>query len=189
MIETFRYLLTSISTSQGLIRIGTDKCKRDDDAESEVEDADGGDSEEGSDSEELDDSSDDSSSETDEPRRKPDIDLLENLDTELRINVNLLRSKIPGCPVQECLKALDTHKTVGAAQKWLMLRFGYTELDTLDADTKAIVERLIDEMPFDLDVLECIQVLRSSRGDYDRARKGLQWMYGDRQKIFMVGWG
>ena len=55
--------------------------KADSDDEEEDQDED---EEDGSSSEELDYSSDDSSSETDEPRRKPDLDLLNNMDPELR---------------------------------------------------------------------------------------------------------
>ncbi len=155
--------------------------------------------EDGSSSEELDYSSDDSSSETDEPRRKPDLDLLNTMDPELRSLVERLRSKLSGCPVQECLKALDAVKARNTTQelsqteqykltrKTLMRKFGYTELEAMDPETRACVERLMDEVPFDCDVLECKEAVRSSKGNYDGARQELQWRYGYRQKIFMGG--
>lgn len=163
-----------------------DKAKRYDDAESQAEDEDEYEDEALSDLERLNYSSDDSSSETDEPRRKPDIDLYENLDVELRAKVDLLQSRFPGCPAQECLRALDIDETINTAQKILIQRFHYTEIGDLDPETRASVERLMDEMPVDVDVLECIRALRSSGGHYGRARKDLQYEYGHRQKTSTV---
>lgn len=150
-----------------------DKARGDDDAESQVEnddedaseDASGNESEDqsedenddeyddesedesedGSNSEELDYSSDDSSPETEEPRRKPDVDLLETIDADLRSEVEQLRSKLPGCPVQECLKALTECKkqeqsSIEVTAALLMRRFGYTELETVDPETRASLE-------------------------------------------------
>lgn len=188
-----------------------DKAKANDDAESQVEiaseDANGGEREdegdgkveaeaqdesedESSSEEEFDYSSDDSSPETDEPRRKPDIDLLETIDADLRSQVEQLRSELPGCPVQECLKALaeckgDSKRPIEDTRRRLMRRFGYTELEAMNADTRASVERLMEEMPFDCDARECREALRSSGGDYKGARRYLQQMFGHRQKIFM----
>ena len=101
--------------------------------------------------------------------------------------------------MQECLYALDEVKARKTTQelsqteqydltrKTLVYRFGYTEFDTMDPETRACVERLLDEVPFDCDVLECKDAVRSSKGDYDGARQELQWRYGYRQKIFMGG--
>lgn len=146
-------------------------------------------------SEELDYSSDDSSPETDEPRRKPDIDLLNTIDPELRSQVERLQKELVGCPVQECLRALgqvkkrytfSEAKTHGVARSLLMHWFGYTELEATDPEIRATVERLLEHMPFDCDVLECKDAVRSSNGDYARARRFLQQMYGHRQKIFLM---
>lgn len=63
--------------------------------------------------------------------------------------------------------------------------FGYTEMDSLNLEARASVERLMDTMPFDCDELECIDALRASGGDYESAREELQWSFGHRQKIFM----
>lgn len=151
---------------------------------------DGDDSDDGSSSEELVYSSDDSSPESDEPRRKPDLDLLQTIDADLRTKVERLRSELQGCPVQECLKALALFKGVTwKARAGLMEKFGYTELDifTTDPETRTIVERLMDEVPFDCSVLECLDAVRHSEGTYAGARGYLQEAYGHRQKIFMRG--
>lgn len=52
-----------------------------------------------------------------------------------------------------------------------MRRFNYTELDTLDPEIRESVERLMEDMAFDVDALECKMALRSSGGSYDGARK------------------
>ena len=93
-------------------------------------------------SEELEYSSDDSSSETDEPRRKSDIALLSTIDADLRSKVEYLRSELPGCPVQECLRALDRHGDQDTARTYLYAAFSYTELDTLRPEEREMVERL-----------------------------------------------
>ena len=166
-----------------------DKARRGDDAESQVEDED--ESEEESEDESISDkleySSDDSSPEEEEPRRKPDVDLLQTLDGDLRSKVEQLQSELPGCPVDECLEALKvtTGKNLKTARTLLMQRFGYTELDTMDPGMRASVERLMEDMPFYCDVLQCRDALRSSDGDHDGAREFLRQMYGYRQKIFM----
>ena len=67
-------------------------------------------------------SSDDSSPETDEPRRKRENDLLDTIDADLRSKVEYLRSELPGCPVQECLRALAKHGNRDMARVYLNLR-------------------------------------------------------------------
>ena len=67
-------------------------------------------------------SSDDSSPGTDEPRRKRDIDLLDTIDADLRSKVEYLRNKLPGCPVQECLRALAKYGNRDTARRYLKIR-------------------------------------------------------------------
>ena len=120
-------------------------------------------------SEELEYSSDDSSSETDEPRRKPDIALLDTLDADLRSKVELLRSQLPGCPVQECLKALDKFGQQATARSYLLQRFGYSVLDALCAEERKTVKSLMKSLPFQCSVEECQHAIRISDGDLDDA--------------------
>ena len=176
-IEKYLPLPSGYLDLSGPIRNRYDKATEDED--------DGDESDDSSSSEELDYSSDDSSPESDEPRRKPDLDLLQTIDADLRTKVEKLRSELQGCPVQECLKALALFNGVSRkARAGLMEDFGYTELDTMAPETRAIVERLMDEVPFDCSELECLDAVRSSNGTYARARGYLQEAYGHRQKIF-----
>ena len=132
--------------------------------------------------EELEYSSDDSSSETDEPRRKADIDLLDRLDADLRSKVELLRNELPGCPVQECLKALDKFGQQVSARFYLCQRFGYTKIDTLSAEEREMVERLMENVPFECSVEECQHAIRRSNGDLDNALA-----YLENRKVFLIG--
>lgn len=69
-----------------------------------------------------------------------------------------------------------------------MSQFGYIELEAMNPQTRATVERLLEDLPFDCDALECKDALCSSKGDYDGARRYLKWAYGHRQKIFKGPW-
>ena len=139
-------------------------------------------SDDGNSWEELEFSSDDSSSETDEPRRKSDIALLDTIDADLRIKVEFMRSELPGCPVQECLRALDIYGEHYSARRHLYKRFHYTELDTLFPKEREIVERLMEKLSFNCSVELCRIAVRKSYGDSDRALA-----YLENRKVFLRG--
>ena len=168
-----------------------DRVRRSAEAESEARNSKGpvfggviedSESDESDGTEELEYSSDDSSSETDEPRRKPDIDLLDTLDADLRSKVELLRSELPGCPVQECLKALDKFGQQVSARFYLCQRFGYTKIDTLSAEEREMVGSLMENVPFECSVEQCQYAIRQSNGDLDRALAFLE-----NRKVFLIG--
>ena len=120
-------------------------------------------------SEELEYSSDDSSSETDEPRRKSDIALLDTINTDLRSKVEYLRNELPGYPVQECLRALDECGDQNTAHIYLYQRFGYTRFDTVIPGERELLECLREKLSFDCHVELARDVLRILDGDLDRA--------------------
>ena len=102
-------------------------------AEDEDDEDEDSESDSDSDSDRLYYSSDDSTPSTaSNPRRKPDVDLLDTLAPATREMVESLQAALPGCPVDQCLNMLDEKDDdLEKARKALFRRFGYTMLECL----------------------------------------------------------
>ena len=167
-------------------RIKKDDDDDDDDDDSQVnEEEEEDESEDESSSDNLSFSSDDSSPETEEPRRRPDLDLLKTLDLEVRSQIECLRSELPTCSVHACLEALNKSTNRITARTLLILKFCPDKFDTIDQETMASAKRLVEDMSFDCKVEECTTALFFSDGDYHGARKYMQQHYGFRQINFI----
>ena len=83
----------------------------------------------------------------------------------------------------ECLRALDKHGDQDTARRYLYAAFNYTELDTLCPEEREMVERLMEDLPFDCPVEQCKHAIRISGGDLDDALA-----YLENRKVFFFSY-